>query len=151
VIWLKLLSMVRKVPVIFTHFPGPMLLVLGVAMVAAATASSCVTSKFNAGQVAEARADLADCKAQHANAVGVAAVERASVIEAGAKRLAEVDAQNRADFIAMARILADTGQDDAAIAALAKSIEGLHRDPKFACRREPLPDSHLERLRLPAQ
>lgn len=149
--FLTLLKWAKNVPKLFAHFPGPTLVLVFVAMLAAGTVASCVTNKLNAGTLAETKIELAECRAQHAETVAKAAGEREGIIEEAARRQAANDAVNREVFLAMARALSDTRADDAALAALSKSIEDLHRDPTFACRLLPLPESHLDRLRIGAE
>lgn len=138
-----------KIPVLFAHFPAPTILLVVCAAAAAATSSAWLTHKFESAARAGLRADLAECKAGHAGAVATAADQRAEIIQDAAKSQAAIDAENRKVYLAALRALANTKPDETALAALAQSIEELHRDAKFACRLDPLPDSHLERLRIP--
>lgn len=144
----KLGKWVLKIPVLFAHFPGPALMLVAIAVLVGGSLASCVTHKLEAGARAELEIEVAQCQAGHAQAVAKAATEREGIIEGAVKRREEIDALNRAIYLEMARLLADRSQDDKALAALQKSIEDLHHDPKFECRLLPLPESHLERLRI---
>src|SRR5262245_25707587 len=122
----KLGKWIANIPVLFVRLPGPTIMLTIITMIISAAGASWTTHKLEAGARADLKADVARCEAQHAGAVATAATERASIIDGAAKRQAEIDAQNREVFLAMLRVLTDTTKDDAAIAALAKSIEELH-------------------------
>jgi hypothetical protein len=145
----KLLGWFLKIPVLFAHFPGPTVMLVIIAGIATAAASSCVTHNLEAGARAALEIKLAKCETGHQTAVAGAERVRADTIEEGARRQAVYDAENREAWLAMVRALADVRGDKTALAALQKSVEDLHRDPNFACRRLPLPERHLERVRIP--
>jgi hypothetical protein len=143
---LLLWKCIRGVPVIFTHFPGPTLLLFAVAAAASAGMSSCVTHQLEAGARAQLEIRLAKTETGYAGRLVEAAQGRETAI-AGAR------AEERAIAIENMRIwreafsyLAISVKDQNAIARLTKSIEDLHHDPQFDCRRLPLPDSYLRSL-----
>jgi hypothetical protein len=150
-IWLTLLKWLRNIPVLFAHFPGPSLMLVVIAIGCAGAMSSCVTHKLEAGARAELRARLAEAGARYADERTAAANTRANTIQVAAAEQAAINAANT-NFMRDAMLAYTNAKDASApvLAALGKKIEELHNDAKYACRREPLTNSYLDGLRIPA-
>lgn len=141
---LKFWKFARNVPKLFVHFPGPSLVLVGVAMVAAATAASCVTHKLDAGEIAETKIELAQCRIDFANARAAAAEKREHIITGANEIIREVAVGNQRAWLEQLAALTPSPADKAALLRIAASIEELHNDPRFDCRRLPLPPGHID-------
>lgn len=139
------------IPVLFAHFPGPAIMLSLVVAIAAASSSAWLTNKINAGTLAEVKIELAECRADHAEAVAENATKRVAVISSATAQQRAIDAENQRAWLEQLRVLADTLPDKAELAKIGRSIEELHRDPAFDCRRLPLPQSYLDGVSLPAE
>jgi hypothetical protein len=150
-IFLQLLKWLRNIPVLFAHFPGPSILLVLIAIGCASTASAWVTHKFEAGARASLRAEVAEMKAAYADERTAAANGRADTIKSAAAQQAAINAATIQFMTEAMRAYVDAkGAAAPALAALGKQIEELHRDAKYACRREPLPGPYVDGLRIPA-
>jgi len=142
---------ILKVPVLFAHFPGPsIMLVAGIALSAGALAS-CVTHRLEAGARAELEVQFAQEKASTAELRAQLSEGRVIAIDAAAQLQRAIDLENQRAWRSQLAALVESLDDKAAIARLNRSIEELHRDPAFACRRRPLPQPYLDGLHLPRE
>lgn len=124
-------------------FKGPCLILAGMAFLAGAGAATWATRAIMRGDVAEARQQLADFRAELATQS--AKIEQ----EAAARQKAAADALRERD----AAITASVDGIPAAVARLvapqfAKLRESVH-DTRFECLGYPLPDDFLRELRRP--
>lgn len=146
--WLSLLKWAKNVPVLFAHFPGPSLLLVGVAMVVAGGMASCVTHKLEAGARAELKIELADAKAAYAERRTEAAEKRVDTINAAAKEQRAIDLENQRAWRDQLSQLGETLNDKNALANIGRSLQELHRDPALECRLLPLPRNYLDGLQF---
>ena len=144
----KLLGWILKIPVLFAHFPGPTLMLVAIVALSAGGGATWLTHKAEAGARAELAIELANAKAQYAELRTKAAESRAEIVSAAGAEQRAIDIENQRAWRAQLAALAESMNDKAAIAALSRSIQELHRDPAFDCRRLPLPDSYVRGMWL---
>lgn len=128
-----------------SNFSIPCASIAAVALLAGMSAGWKATQIYYRGAVAEAQRDLSDYRAdvlaaQAKSAVDVAALQKQSADATAA-------AIERAREALSGEIALVT--DKRALEAINQSIEDLHNDVRYACRQLPLPDSYLQRLRIP--
>jgi hypothetical protein len=137
-----------KIPVIFAHFPLPALMIVGLVAVVTGSFASCATHKLEASARAELKANLADLRAEYAGKLTKAAELRADTIQQVAAEKDAIARENqRAWFQALTSLTTSLG-DKKALERLQTLVQELHNDPKFDCRRLPLPGPYLDGMRI---
>jgi hypothetical protein len=147
---LKVWGWVKRIPVLFAHFPGPALLLAAILLGAGVSIGGYFAAKFSAAKVAELRAEFAEARAAYAERGQEHAEKREQTIASAAATQRAIDLENQRAWRESLTMLAESDDDKAALAALNTSIERLHNDPAFECRRRALPDDYLRGVWLPA-
>lgn len=127
------------------NFSGPSLILAGLGLVAGAVPTWLIARGVYTGTIADLRVELAELRESNA-------IETASRIERAARENAANAETLRRQLEQITAALTSAGpQIRAAVRELAAAQKELSSDPRYACRREPLPAEHIERLRLPAE
>lgn len=124
-------------------FKGPCLILAGMAFLAGAGAATWATRAIMRGDVAEARQQLADFRAELATQS--AAIER----EAAARQQAAADALRERDQSITAAVDGIPGEVARLIAPQFAKLRESVNEPRFDCLRISLPESYLDGLRRP--
>ena len=126
-------------------FPGPVALVGLLGLIVGAVPTWLIARGWYADTIADLRVELADLRESNA-------IETASRIERAALENAANAETLRRQLEQITAALTSAGpQIRAAVRELAAAQKEVSSDPRYACRREPLPAEHIERLRLPAE
>jgi endonuclease/exonuclease/phosphatase (EEP) superfamily protein YafD len=129
------------------NFSVPCAWIAAIALLAGGAGGWKLTQAFYRGATAEARRELAEYRSDVLAAQAKAAIEVAALQRQSAEATAAAIERAREALsgeIALA-------SDRLALEAINQSIEELHHDVRYACRQLPLPDSYLQRLRIPPQ
>lgn len=124
-------------------FKGPCLILAGMAFLAGAGAATWATRAIMRGDVAEARQQLADFRAELATQS--AAIER----EAAARQQAAADALRERDQSITAAVDGIPGEVARLIAPQFAKLRESVNEPRFDCLRLSLPEPYLDGLRRP--
>jgi hypothetical protein len=146
---LKVWGWVKRIPVLFAHFPAPALLLVAIAIGSGIGVGTWLSGKWHAATLADLRVQIADERAGYEQRRREAAEQREANIAGGFAMQRAVDLENQKAWRASFAMLAESDDDKSALAALNRSIERLHNDPAFECRRRPLPPDYLDGVHLP--
>jgi hypothetical protein len=125
------------------NFKGPCLILAIVSALAGAGAATWATRAIMRGDVAEARQQLADFRAELATQS--ARIEQ----EAAARQKAAADALRERDQSITAAVDGIPGEVARLIAPQFAKLRASVADTRFDCLRQPLPEPYLEGLRRP--